>query len=331
MNRRSTLQALFAIGATLPLAAIAQSRMPFRIGVPTRLTPDGAARLKKAFAVHDWHEKRDYVLLDGEFQYGDRIEESVTRMLAKRPDVALVTATAYAAIAHRLTKKIPIVMFSSGYPVEAGVADSLSRPGRNVTGNALYAGLGIWGKLIELLRDANPRTRRVGVLWTYVPPVFAAEEIAPLAPELARAADRLGIAVHRIDVAKAEGMDAALAALSNQGVDALLLTLGPSLFPVRQKVLEYAMKRRWPTIVDFAFPPEDRTRRPLLTYAPSWDELRRQAVEYIVRILRDDEKPADLPIRQPAKFELVLDLRSAQQIGLTIPHSLLLRADRVIE
>jgi putative ABC transport system substrate-binding protein len=323
--------AALAVGMPMPLALRAQGRKPYRIGVPNRLTPEGMARLHAAFAEHRWQEKRDYVVLNGDLDYGNRIEESVKSMLAKAPDLAMVTTTAYALATQRLTQTVPVVMFASGYPVEAGLAASLSRPGKNVTGNTVYAGVGIWGKLMELLRQADPRIRRIGVLWTYVPPVFPVEEIAPLDPELAHAADRLGVAVHRIDVARVDQMEAALATMSAKGVDALLLTFGPSLWPIRQRVLAYAAERRWPTIVDFPYPPEDRGKRPLMVYAPSLDELRRQAVEYMVRILRDGANPAELPIRQPAKFELVVDRGTAKELGLAIPQSLLLRADRVTD
>jgi len=235
--------ALVALGAVaMPLVAIGQaprsrSAKPFRIAYPFTLTPEAKARLAAAFEKHGWREGRDYVVLDGEFGALDRIEETVRAMLARQPDLVYVDYTPAALAAHRLTKTVPIVMQSSGYPVEAGLAESLSRPGKNVTGNTAYAGVGIWGKLIELLREAKPGIRRVGILWSYVAPGFPPEELAPIEAELADASRQLGVTLHRVDVARTDQLDAALAAMSAQDPEALLVTSGPALWETRPLVL----------------------------------------------------------------------------------------------
>jgi putative ABC transport system substrate-binding protein len=242
-----------------------------------------------------------------------------------------VTNTASAVSAHRHTKTLPIVMFASGYPVEAGLAASLARPGKNVTGNTLYAGTGIWGKLLELLRDSKPGVKRIGVLWGYVPPAHPPEEIEALDKELAQAGPALGVTLHRVDVARADQVADALAAMEMAKVEALLVTSGPGLWATRQQVLQFAERRRLPTIADFPQLSEDKGLRPLLLYSPSLEVLRRQAISYVVRVLRDGANPGELPIQRPAKFELVVNLKAARAIGLPLPQSLLLRADRVIE
>jgi putative ABC transport system substrate-binding protein len=335
MRRRDALCALFATAA-MPLVAVGQAARsrpggPFRIGYPFKLTPDARARIAAAFEKHGWRESRDYLVLDGDFGVGEGVDKSVRAMLTKQPDLVYVDYTAVALVAHRLTKSIPIVMMSSGYPVEAGLADSLSRPGRNVTGNTAYAGVGIWAKLIELLREAKPGIRRVGVLWSYVAPGFPPEELTPIETELAHGARKLGVTLHRVDVARSDQVGAALATMSAQDVEALLVTSGPALWATRPRVLEYAAERRLPAIVDWPSPPEAKGRRPLMTYAPSVDELRLQAVEYMVRILRDGAKPGELPIQQPRKFVFIVDLKAAREIGVKIPPSILLRADEVTE
>jgi putative tryptophan/tyrosine transport system substrate-binding protein len=332
MRRRDAVAAIVVLGiAPCIYAQSGQSARPFRIGVVTKLTPQGRARLAIAFAKHRWTEGREYVLVSLDADQTDRPDEDVRTILAKGIDLLIVYLSASAVAAHRQTKTTPIVMFLSGYPVEAGVADSLARPGRNVTGNATYASLGIWGKLVELLRDAKHGIRRVGMLWDYVPPTFTREEIAPIAKELSEAESRLGVTIHRVDIERKIQLADALKAIDLANVDALVLTSGPVLWGARQQVLQFAERRRLPTVSDFLQPPEDKGLRPLLVYSPSVDAARDNAIEYVVRILRDRAKPGELPIRLPARFELVVTQTTAKAIGLTVPPALLLRADRVIE
>lgn len=314
--------------------AFAQPRKParpFRIGVVLTLSSQARERFAVAFGKYNWVEGRDHVLVDLDADTTDRFDNGVRSTLAKDVDLLLVFTTASAVAAHMQTKTIPVVMMFSGYPVEAGVANSLARPGRNVTGNSTYAGMGIWGKLVELLRDAKPGIRRVGVLWSYVPPAFPKEEIEPIAKEFAEAESRLGVRIHRVDVERAEQMAAALKTIDASNPDALVLTSNPAIGSTRQQVLQYAEQRRLPTAADVAQLPEAKGLRPLMTYSPVLDDLRAAAIEYVVRILRDSAKPGELPIRLPAKFELVVNLKAAKAIGLALPPMMLARADKVIE
>lgn len=332
MRRREAVAVIAALGAAP--RTFAQSRSTarqFRIGTVYRLSPEVRERMAAAFRKQGWVEGREYLAVGLDTDVSHRFDEDVRAVLAKGIDLLMVLSTAAAVAAHRQTKTIPVVMMFSGYPVEAGVADSLARPGRNVTGNSTYAGLGIWGKMIELLHDAKPGIKRVGVIWSYVPPAFPAEEIAPLADEFAQAETRLGLRLHRVDVERADQVADALKLIDAAKPDALVLTSGPALWSTRQQILQFAEQRRLPTIADIPQLPEDKGLRPLLVYSPLLDNLREQAVEYAVRILRDGAKPGELPIRLPAKFDLVVNLRAAKAIGITIPKSVLLRADRVIE
>jgi putative ABC transport system substrate-binding protein len=161
--------------------------------------------------------------------------------------------------------------------------------------------------------------------------MFPKEEIAPLDAEFAQAEARLGITLHRIDVGRPDQVAGALAAMEAARVEALVVTSGPALRNAKQQVLQFAEARRLPTVSDFEQLPEDQGLRPLLVYAPPLDDLRRRAFAYVVRILRDGAKPGELPIQQPAKFELIVNLRAATAIDLRLPQSLLVRADRVIE
>lgn len=332
MRRREALAVIAALSIAPRL--FAQSRgvaRRFRIGTVFRLLPEVRERLAVAFRKHGWDEGREYVLVGLDSDPSHRFDENVGSILAKGVDLLIVLSTAAAVAAHRQTKTVPVVMIFSGYPVEAGVADSLARPGRNVTGNSTYAGLGIWGKMLELLHDAKPGIKRVGVLWSYVPPAFPKEEIAPLADEYAQAEARLGLRLHRVDVERADQIAAALKSIDAAKPDALVLTSGPALWSTRQQILRFAEQRRLPTIADVPQLPGDKGLRPLLTYSPLLDNLRDQAIEYAVRILRDGAKPGELPIRLPAKFDLVVNLKAAKAIGIAIPQSVLLRADSVID
>ncbi len=251
-------------------------------------------------------------------------------MVRERPDLIFVIgATSYSAAAHRLTKTIPIVMLVSGYPVEAGLARTLGRPGKNVTGNTVYAGTGVWGKLVEMLREAKPAIKRIAALWGYVPPGHTRQEIDPPQQEIRRAAELLGLRAHVVEVAKPDQIEGAIAALKTWHPDALIITGGQGLSGTRTRVMQFAIEHRMPTVVDFLSAPSDP--HPMLSYGASVSELTRQAVSSVVRILRDGVKPGDLPIQQPARFELVVSLKTASAIGLTLPQSILLRADRVIE
>lgn len=334
MNRRDTLAALLALGAVAgPLRAGAQAQWAgksYRIG----LLPDiGAVRRKQfvdAMREAGWSEGREFAIVNSEFKYGPQIEAAATRIVAAKPDLILATTEAYAAAAHRLTKTIPIVMWVSGYPIERGVAMSLARPGKNVTGSANYAGTGVWGKLLELLRDAKPGIKRIGVLWDYLPPAFQAEVVESVQLELRQDVARaLDVAVHIVEVKAPDLAPAAMSEIYAGSPDALLATAGPIIGPVRSSVMQFAFEKRLPTISDAPWPQIEL--QPLLTYSASPVILMRQAAAYVIRILRDGAKPGDLPIQQPAKFELVVNLKTAKAIGLTLPQSILVRADEVIE
>ena len=334
MNRRDTLGALLALGALAgPLRAGAQAQRPagpFRIA----LLPDiGVVRRKQfidAMRETAWTEGREFTVVESGFKWSPQIEPAAKHVVATKPDLILATSEAYAAAAHRLTTKIPIVMWVSGYPVEKGVAQSLARPGKNVTGSANYAGTGIWGKLLELLRDAKPGIKRIGVLWDYLPPAFQTELVPAVQQELRRDIARaLGVTVHIVDVSEPDRAPAAMSEIYAQRPDALLATAGPMLGPVRSRVTQFAIEKRLPLISDSQWPQIEP--QPLLTYSASPVALMRQAAYYVVRILRDGANPGELPIQQPAKFELVVNLKTAKAIGLTLPKSMLVRADEVIE
>jgi putative ABC transport system substrate-binding protein len=210
------------------------------------------------------------------------------------------------------------------------VADSLAKPGRNVTGNAIYTETGVWGKMLQLLREAKPDIKRVGILWTYVIPAFPKEEIEPCFAGLNSAARSLNLELHIVEVANSDQPQAALAEIDEWKPGGLLLT---SFFSdqARSVVMQFAVDKGLPSIVDV----DVWTRiaaplYPLLFYGPINRELVQNAVTSVDKILRGSS-PGDLPIQRPRRFELIVNLKTAKAIGLDLPPVIFAQADRVIE
>jgi putative ABC transport system substrate-binding protein len=317
----------------MPLRARAQApkhENPFRI---TTL-PDWQALSGEWFsdAMRDlgWTEGRDFIVVQsGLFGMSNNEQQVGEAIKHVQPDLILTTNTAYALIAYRAVRTTPIVMVSSGYPVEAGLAESLARPGKNVTGNAIYAGVEVWGKLLQLLRDAQPSLRRVSVLWAYVPPAFPREEVEPCYAELRNAARLLGLQLQIVEVANPDRLSAALVEMEAEKPDALLFAGAPSPQALSSEA-QFAVNNRLPSIVDYPWPVGLIKPYPVLAYGPPLRELVRSAVGSVDKIMRG-ANPSDLPIQHPTRFELILNLQTAKMIGLTISPDLRLRADEVIE
>ncbi|MCJ7839155.1 MAG: ABC transporter substrate-binding protein [Burkholderiales bacterium] len=336
MDRRDAIAALLVLGATAgPLLKYSQAqalRKPYRIALLPDFTPS-ATHLLSLFAEtlreSGRIEGRDFIFYRSGIFYGQDIERSVRLVVDEKPDLIFAINLGYAIAAHKLTKTIPIVMWMAGFPVvEGGVAQSLARPGKNVTGMTIYAGAQIFGKLVQLLHEAKPDIKRIGALFTYLPPFIPAEEAELIMKELRDAGRSLGIAVRILQIAKPEQTAGALAAVVAERMDALLLTSGVPIASHQKEIIQLALEKRLPTIADISMA---WGGRPLLSYSASSDRLVRKAAAYANRILWEGAKPGDLPIQMPSKFELIVNLKTAKAIGLTVPQSLLLRADKVIE
>jgi len=320
---------LLALAAALP--AHAQTRRIPRIGLLPEIGESWRNLITQGLLEQGWVEKRDYLLVELGLQYGKvQTDAAAKRMMGANPDLLLTANSSFALAARRESQAIPIVMAVCGYPVDIGLADSLARPGKNVTGISVYAGTGVWGKLLQLLREAKPSVKRIGVLYDYVPPDNPAEESKALFSELDQAALKLGVTLHVVQVTTPDRVTPALEQMTAAKPDALLVTSGAAIYASQSRVIQYAVDRRLPTITDFRwFRHVDPY--PLLVYSANTPSLVRQAAGYTVRILRDGLKPGDLPIQQPAKFELAINQKNARVIGLALPRTLLLRADQVIE
>jgi putative ABC transport system substrate-binding protein len=236
-------------------------------------------------------------------------------------DVIVAQGTPATLAARQATASIPIVMLFVGDPVAVGLIDSLRRPGGNVTGpSMMYTELS--GKRLELLLDVVPQARRVAVLWN----PRNASASANLR-EIEASSSRLGVLLQRVAVEHAEQLKPALQAMSEKRPAALIVLQDTVVGTNLRQIIDFAAVQRLPGIYPTRF---YALEGGLMSYGPDADETARRAAEYVDRILRGD-KPADLPVEQPTKFELVINLRTARAIGLTIPSSLRERAAELIQ
>jgi putative ABC transport system substrate-binding protein len=251
----------------------------------------------------------------------ERLPGLAMELVALKPDVIVASGTQAVRAAKQATSAIPIVMTTSSYPDKIGLVESLSRPGGNITGLS-NVGPELSGKKLELLKEIAPKASRVAVLWNPASPV------EPLTVrELLTAARAVGVEIQSVEVRSPDDFSAAFAALSSSRVDALLALGNPINFRGRQLIADFALRNRLPSIYDERLFVDAGG---LMSYAPSFTDSFRHAATYVDKILKG-AKPADLPVEQPTKFELVINLKTAKALGLTIPPSLLLRADQVIE
>jgi putative ABC transport system substrate-binding protein len=242
--------------------------------------------------------------------------------LVRLPVQVLVTVGAPATrAAQQATTTIPIVMVILTDPLVAGFVGSLARPGSNLTG---VSGLGpeIMGKQLELLTEALPGIKRVAALTHPAHPLVSA-----LVQELERAARALGVQLHLLEVPNADALDHALAALPNEAAEALIVLPFPLLFGQRQRILAFAAQRRLPVIATDLR--EWAEKGALLFYGVSLTDNYRRAAVYVDKLLKG-VKPEDLPVERPKQIELVLNLKAAQALGLTISPTVLFQADEVI-
>jgi putative ABC transport system substrate-binding protein len=281
-------------------------------------------------AKRGWREGVEYSL-EARESLGDpeRALAMAKELVAQRVDVLLAISGGAALAAKKATDRIPIVSWL-GYPVEAGLAKSLAHPGGNVTGVANYASDGVWGKFIELLRELRPGMRTLGVLWDYAPPGFPDGHV-PL-PIIEKSAREMGISARIWMVRSTQDLDEALAAIDWGRIDAIILTNGGGIHlqPAQADRIGASLaKHRLPAIVDVASTLFEKAGC-VLAYSPNVPQLLGRLAYFVDRILRG-ANPGELPFELPARFDLAVNAKSARAIGLTIPQSLLLRADRVIE
>jgi len=236
-------------------------------------------------------------------------------------DVIVTVSNAAAFAAKAATTTIPIVMTAVGNPEQRGLVTSLSKPGGNVTGLTLNTGAEIAGKMLELLNEAAPKTDRVALLSVANPNTLI------WTGQANTAARALGLQLQRFVIKAPDQISDVLADIARERQDALLDGGGALTFSLRRPILEFAAKNRLPGVYAFrAFADEGG----LMSYGVDLKDLFRRAPIFVDKILKG-AKPADLPVEQPTKFELVINLKTAKALGLTLPQSLLGRADEIIQ
>jgi putative ABC transport system substrate-binding protein len=262
------------------------------------------------------------ILLEYRYAEGkyDRLPGLVAELVSEKVDVIITTSSISARAARQVTKTIPIVM-TSGSPVERGLAESFSKPGGNVTGLSVFA-LELSGKRLELLKETVPKMTRVAALWS-----SSENESVMGFKETEDAAKALSLRMQSVELGEAGEMEKTFADLTKTRVDALVVVLSPLVTLRSKHIVELALKQRLPGMYPTRQFAEEGG---LMAYGPLVGDLYRRAAVYVDKILKG-AKPADLPVEQPTKFELVINLKTAKQIGLTIPPNVLARADRVIK
>ena len=251
----------------------------------------------------------------------ERLPGLAAELVGLKVDVIVTAATQAALAAKQATTTIPIVMATGGDPVGTRLIASLARPGGNVTGLTTQS-RDLSGKRLELLREAVPGVSRLAILW------HQTNELDRLTlRETEVAARSLGVALQALGVRGPNEFDAAFSAMTKESAGALIVTTSPIFYAERKRLMELVVKHRLPTGFGFK---EYVDAGGLMSYGASTPDLFRRAAIYVDKILKG-AKPADLPVEQPTRFELVINLKTARAIGLTIPQSVLLRADTVIQ
>jgi ABC-type uncharacterized transport system substrate-binding protein len=326
LRRREFIALLGGAAAAGPLGARAQQaeRMQ-RIGVLMNVAADDAegrgrvAAFQQALQQLGWADGRD-VRIDYRWA-GDagRFHRYAEELLALAPDVILASATPSVQALQQVTRTVPIVFANLGDPVAMGFVDSLARPGGNTTGFTPLD-FGFAAKWLELLKEIAPRVTRVAVLrdLTIGPAHFTA--IQAVAPSLGVELTAVGVR----DVGEIERTVAAFARSSNAG---MIVTPSTSALIHRDSITRLAARHRLPAVYSFRY---FVTAGGLISYATNPIDMYRLAAGYVDRILKG-EKPADLPVQAPTKYEIVINLKTAKTLGIEIPPSLLARADEVIE
>ena len=251
----------------------------------------------------------------------ERLPALIAELIALKVDVIVTAGTPAALAVKKATTSIPLVMAAVGDPIGVGLVASLARPGGNVTGLSAIAPE-LEGKRLELLREVVPKLSHIAVLWNPDNPLQAGS-----LKETRAAAQVLGIKVQLLGVRTAEDFPAAFAAILKERPGALLVLADRIFLHNRARIVDFEAKRRLPGMYPYR---ELVEAGGLMSFGPSYAGMHRRAAYYVDKILKG-AKPADLPVEQPTKFDLMINLKAAKALGLTIPQSVLARADEVIQ
>ena len=319
------LAALILLTAALTAEAQPTAKTP-RIGILEASPPAARAYLWEAFRqglIELGYVEGRNIAIERRFAEGqwDRLPDLAAELVRLKVDVIVAGPTPSIRAVQQATRTIPIVMAISGDPVGTGFVASLAHPGVNITGLSVMTSE-LVGKQLALLKEVVPNVSLVAVLWNPANPLGA-----PQLREAKVAAQALAVQLQVLEVRAPTKFDGAFAAMTRARAGALLI-LPDAIFSVnRSRLADLATKSRVPAMYGWR---EFAEAGGLMSYGPHYADLFRRAATYVDKILKG-AKPADLPVEQPSKFELVVNLKTAKTLGLTIPASLLLRADSVVE
>jgi putative ABC transport system substrate-binding protein len=328
MRRREFIAGLGGAAAWPVVARAQQSEHVRRIGVLSSLSAHDQTLQHRLSALEQglqragWIEGRN-IQIERRWSAGnaDNLRGYAAELVALAPDVLLANGSAATTLLSQATRTVPIVFTDVPDPVGAGFVDNLPRPGRNVTGFMLFE-YSISGKWLALLKEIAPTITQAAVLRdpTMVAGVGQFAAIQSVAPSL-------GIDLQPIDVRDAAEIERALLAFARGTNRGLIVVTSPLAALHRDLIIRLAAEHKLPAVYSFGY---YAASGGLMAYGPDPNDPFRRAADYIDRILRG-EKPADLPVQAPTKYELVINLKTAKALGLEVPHSLLTRADEVIE
>jgi ABC-type uncharacterized transport system substrate-binding protein len=322
MRRRDFLGVLSGAAMQWPTVARAQQPGMPVIGWAGFEYNNAVDGLLKGLRELDYVEGKNIAVLYRFLKTGEvGFTPAITELAERNVDIIATAGFPATFAAHRAALTIPVVYVTAD-PVGAGFAASLAHPGGNMTGLSLAVEEQFAGKWVELLKETSPNVTRVGYIWNPVNHGSASSFSAMQA-----LAPKLGLSIHSIELRDAGGLDKALAAVVHEQAEGLIIDSDAVTGQVQTPIAAFARAHRLPLISAFRRVVEAGG---LMSYGPNLHELWRQAARYIDKILKGT-KPADLPVEQPTAFELIINLKTAKALGLTVPPTLLARADEVIE
>ena len=328
MNRMKRRQFLLATGALLaaPFTGNAQtSGKVYRIGYIQTAAPSEAAHVTKAFEQglrELGYVEGKNIVIERRFAGGkvERLPELAAELVRLKPDLIVTGSNPVIAAVRQATSTIPLVMTGSRDPVGSGFIASLARPGGNITGVASDPSAELYGKHVELLKQLIPKATRIALLWN-------PSEPANYHKAAETAASKLGLGMQSVPIRGRDELEGAFAAIAKERVDAIVVQGGPLLFTARAQVVQLATKHRMPGEY---FAREFVELGGLASYGSSVADNFRRASVYVDKILKG-AKPGELPVEQPTRFEMVINLKTAKSLGITVPPAVLVQADAVIE
>jgi len=327
-TRRTFIGTLMAGLLAAPLTALAQDAgKVWRIGFLEAGAPAANQHFLVAFkrGLRELgHVEGQHIAILDRWADGqvDRFPALLTELVQLKVDVIVVASTAGAAAAKAAVTTIPVVFVGVQDPLGVGLVASLGRPGGNLTGFSQAEEEGLVGKRLELFKEAVPPIDRLALIWNPTAP-----GVALRLKEARAAAARFGVSLRPFEVRDAKELDATFGAMTKERLTRLMVLADPLTVRHRTQIVELAAKARMPAIYPFL---EFARVGGLMAYGPSIPELFRRAAAYVDKILKGAQ-PADLPVEQPTKFDLVINLKTAKALGLTIPRRILARADEVIQ